>query len=312
MSNSLTERVSTSESIDLYRSFPRRNTAPLIMNDKDKFLIVEDDFVKLLRIITLLETIYKEALRHIASKRIAIEKVAESRSDFLLRAGARYFFYEQCFREFPIEHIAELSWEFALMVEAGYYLCGQIFRGFPINYIASLSWQKKMAHESGLKAPFEPPGHGRRCSQAESGRVVIKTDCASTTPSEVSGPSTVNLESIDESYPALSKNPGDMNWSSNGPITRNILYQIDIRQIFQGFVTSAAAFVKYAAKAANSIEWVQSAWTRLVMCLEPELQPGMTRIRWKCVSMSLVPERAFGGSNANALLHSALWESPLR
>ena len=282
--NSLTERVSASEILDLHRSFPRINTTPLLFNDEFDFLIVLDAFDKLLHIIALLETVYKEALSQIASKHCAIE-VVETKSDFL--------------------HL----------VEAGYYLCGQIFRGFPMDYIVSLSWQKKMAHQSGLKAPCEPPGHGRRCSQSDSGGVVLKTDCTSITPSEVSGPSMVDLQLIDKSHPTPSKNPGDANWSSKGPITWSILYQIEIRQKFQGFATSAAAFVNYAAKAAkaaSSIEWIQSAWTWLVMSLEPDLQPGMTRIRWKCVSMNLVPERAFEDSNANTLLHSALWESPIR
>ena len=195
--------------------------------------------------------------------------------------------------------------------EARCYICGTRFLGSRSHCILNVRRHMKSAHESGVKPAFIPHEHTTRSMQAALEGLLLRDEHIPTTPSELPGTAAVDLDGIDESllppsafiYLAQTR---------KGPNLWNILHQINFDRLLQGFIISAASFTKAATKAANSTEWIQMAWSRLVVSLQPKLQPGMTRIRWKCVSMSLVSDGAFEGSNANLLFCPALWEPPIR
>ena len=122
----------------------------------------------------------------------------------------------------------------------------------------------------------------------------------------------IDLRGTDESRSLLSSALSSLEHAGKGPKLWDILPRTNFDRLLQGFIMSIASFAKSAAQAAHSTEWIQMAWTLLVVSLEPKLQPGMTRIRWRCVSMNLVLDRAYEGSDANLLLCPALWDPPLR
>ena len=152
--------------------------AALLSNDKSKIRSVQfiyDDFDELLRLFTLLELTFPQASSQTAQNHLLTEEEAGTKLASLHKAEARYYF------------------------------CRLYYQGSQKDYILNFSWHMKTAHESGVKDPFTPPGHGHRYVQVDVKRVGLQTDCTSPTPSEVSGPSMNELELIDESRPSPSK-----------------------------------------------------------------------------------------------------------
>ena len=192
--------------------------------------------------------------------------------------------------------------------EARCFLCGTRFLGSRRHCILNIRRHMKTAHESGVKAAFIPHEHTTIYMHADLERLLLQNEHLPTTPSKIPCTAAVDLDGIDESLLP----PSAFNYfaqTRKGPNLWNILHQTKFDRLLQGFIISAASFTKAATKAANSTEWIQMAWSRLVLSLQPKLQPGMTRIRWKCVSMSLVSDGAFEGSNANLSVMSSAVEA---
>ena len=192
--------------------------------------------------------------------------------------------------------------------EARCHLCGTRFLGSRRHCILNVRRHMKTAHESGVKAAFIPHECRTRYMQADLERLLLQNEHLPTTVRKISGTAAVDLDGIDESLLPLSAFKY-IAQTRKGPNLWNILHQINFDRLLQGFIMSAASFTKAATKAANSTEWILMAWSRLVVSLQPKLQPGMTRIRWKCVSMSLVSDGAFKGSNANLSVMSSAVEA---
>ena len=154
--------------------------------------------------------------------------------------------------------------------------------------------------------------HTTRSMQAVSMQLLLQNEHIAAAPSKLSRTTAVDLSETEYSQSSLSEFPYIFDYAGKGPNLWNYLHRIKLDGLLQGSIVSAAAsFTKAVTKAVNS-ELIQMACSRLVVSLEPKLQPGMTRIRWKCVSMSLVLDGAFKGRIANLLLCLALWKQPLR